>query len=688
MNPDVFISYSREDQQQVLSLVEYLRDQGLAVWMDESDIHGATMWTREIVEAIRACDLFVLAVSSHSTGSKNVVKELALASEREKIILPIYLEQCDIPETMEYQLAGIQNIALHTLHKGKAYEFVHQTIRRLGVGQPNQGESQALGQAAPVVPGSGHDAAGSHMAPPKAKRRTSMVFGIAAAIIMVFGAVAYLAWPTSQPIAQRSAERDSSQIRSLVVLPFEDANVTRDQQHYAGWMTRNVYRRLASVDGLTVISGTSIRLMNSEKSSAEIGREFGVDAIISGTVSIAGSTVELSVELIDPETGGVIWIEVFSRDRNQIHGMAEEVVQKTSVKLGLSKAITATPEQVTKRKVSPEVMEFFQLGRFYSNRTDKEGIDKAIEYFKKAVEIEPDYASAHAWMAWCYAHQVPTKHISPDDGYSKALASGQRALSIDETEPMGHSVMGMVSAAYFHNWKKAERHLFRAVELEPNDARLRILRCMSLASVGRYDEALEEFEASIRIEPLNVFHLMVGSIAAIRARQFDLAESKLKRSLEIDPSYTDTYIHYGDIFIQKKEYDHALDILQKGLELGAGTWKTEYEVGRRIGYIYAITGRQSEARKMAEQMDRERKQNPLIPSGHSALIHIGLGEHERAMDMIEEGYERRDWWIQWLVDHFLYDSIREHPRFQEILDKLNYPPELHVYQRRMRESDK
>ena len=135
MSPDVFISYSREDQQQVVKLVEYLRGQGLNIWMDETDIHGATIWTKEIVEAIRAADLFILAISHHSTGSKNVVKELALASEREKIILPIYLEQCEIPETMEYQLAGIQNIALHTLDKGKAYEFVHQTIRRLGVGQ-------------------------------------------------------------------------------------------------------------------------------------------------------------------------------------------------------------------------------------------------------------------------------------------------------------------------------------------------------------------------------------------------------------------------------------------------------------------------------------------------------------------------------------------------------------------------
>ena len=146
MTPDVFISYSRENQQEVIKLVEYLREQGVAVWMDESDIHGATMWTKEIVEAIRASSVFILAISRHSTGSKNVVKELALASEREKIILPIYLEQCDIPETMEYQLAGIQNIALYTLDKGKAYEFVHQTIRRLGVGQAQE-EDQALGQA-------------------------------------------------------------------------------------------------------------------------------------------------------------------------------------------------------------------------------------------------------------------------------------------------------------------------------------------------------------------------------------------------------------------------------------------------------------------------------------------------------------------------------------------------------------
>ena len=183
MSPDVFISYSRENQQEVIKLVEYLREQGVAVWMDESDIHGATMWTKEIVEAIRASSVFILAISRHSTGSKNVVKELALASEREKIILPIYLEQCDIPETMEYQLAGIQNIALYTLDKGKAYEFVHQTIRRLGVGQA-QPEDQAIvpAEAAPSA-GHGTGVGHGHMAPPKAKGGVGKWIAIASAVV-------------------------------------------------------------------------------------------------------------------------------------------------------------------------------------------------------------------------------------------------------------------------------------------------------------------------------------------------------------------------------------------------------------------------------------------------------------------------------------------------------------------------
>jgi len=239
VSPDVFISYSREDQQQVVKMVEYLRGQGISVWMDETDIHGATIWTKEIVEAIRASSLFILAISGHSTGSKNVVKELALASEREKIILPIYLEQCEIPETMEYQLAGIQNIALHTLDKSKAYEFVHQTIRRLGVGQPRQGENQALGQAADA-PSQGHGSTiTGHMPPPKAKGSGGMWVGVAAAVALVAavgGWFAFKGGSGSLPPAPPSTPRQTNGEARIALLPIEVSAATEDDKWVGGGM--------------------------------------------------------------------------------------------------------------------------------------------------------------------------------------------------------------------------------------------------------------------------------------------------------------------------------------------------------------------------------------------------------------------------------------------------------------------
>ena len=185
MIPDVFISYSREDQRKVVKLVEYLRERGLSVWMDETDIHGATMWTEEIVEAIHKCSLFILAISSHSTGSKNVVKELALASEREKKILPIYFEQCEIPKNMEYQLAGIQNIALYSLDKSKAYEFVYQNICRLGVANVAE-KNKVLTEKETITKTSSNMGGGHiHMLPPKAKSSISKWISITTAAVIL-----------------------------------------------------------------------------------------------------------------------------------------------------------------------------------------------------------------------------------------------------------------------------------------------------------------------------------------------------------------------------------------------------------------------------------------------------------------------------------------------------------------------
>ena len=133
MSAEVFISYASKDRERILHLVEQLESSGISVWIDQMSIEGATMWSQEIVSAIRNCKVLILAISRNSADSKNVVKELALASEGHKSILPIYLESVEVPESMAYQLAGIQRVEFFEGDEDSGQQSMIRALAKLGV---------------------------------------------------------------------------------------------------------------------------------------------------------------------------------------------------------------------------------------------------------------------------------------------------------------------------------------------------------------------------------------------------------------------------------------------------------------------------------------------------------------------------------------------------------------------------
>mgnify|MGYP001214296433 CR=1 FL=1 len=146
MNAEVFISYATNDRERVLGLVDRLRDAGVTVWIDQAGIDASSMWSQEIVSAIKGCKVMLLSISPHSTESENVVKELALASERKKPIIPVYLEAAEIPETMEYQLAGIQRVEYFKENEDAAFKAMLRSLvkRGVNVGEENSEAIQNL----------------------------------------------------------------------------------------------------------------------------------------------------------------------------------------------------------------------------------------------------------------------------------------------------------------------------------------------------------------------------------------------------------------------------------------------------------------------------------------------------------------------------------------------------------------
>ena len=549
MTPDVFISYSRENQQEVIKMVEYLRSQGVAVWMDESDIHGATMWTKEIVEAIRASSVFILAISRHSTGSKNVVKELALASEREKIILPIYLEQCDIPKNMEYQLAGIQNIALHTLDKAKAFEFVNQTIRRLGVGQVQEA-GQALGQAKPVPSAvHGTSVGHGHMAPPKAKGGAGKWIGIAAAVVMLVAVGFFLSQGGSEtpspenPGATAPSTTQAAQVTSdgsdrIALLPIEVNAPSEDDKWVGGGMGTQLRAAINKLDGVTVISGVSVNAFRgSNRDINKIREKLNVNYILDCEMAVAGKNVTTVVEFINAANSETLWSETYEDEVDSIFKIKSAVATKIAGSVGINVG-TATASAISHAPTTnAEAFKLYTQGRTLWLTRSESGMKQSIKLYERAIELDDQFALAYTGIADAYSMLSQYGYLSYKEGFPKARQYVLDAISLNSELAEAYIALGWIQFAYDWKLKSSEQSYRKAIKLNPKIAQAHQWLGINLTSQMRYDEAYDSIQLGLELDPHHPVLLLNFTGAAIELNKFDEALSAIEKGFDIHPDF-------------------------------------------------------------------------------------------------------------------------------------------------------
>ena len=570
MNPEVFISYSREDQQMVISMVEYLRGQGLAVWMDETDIHGATMWTEEIVEAIHKCNLFILSISRHSTGSKNVVKELALASEREKIILPIYLEQCDIPKNMEYQLAGIQNIALYTLDKAKAFEFVHQTIRRLGVGQAQE-EDQSLSQAETVSRGRhGPVANHGHMSPPKAKKIAGKWIGIAAAVFVLAMASFLLkqggseapasAAPSSAPVLADGTAR-------IALLPIEVNAPSEDDKWVGGGMGTQLRAAINKLNGVAIISGVSVNAYRgSNRDIKKIRKNLSVNYILDCEMAVAGKNVTAIVEFINTGNSQTVWSETYEDSVDSIFNIKTDIATKIAKSVGI-KVESETAKQISQKSTqNSEAFKLYTQGRnLWFTRTEAD-MRQSLKLYEQAIELDPDYAEPFTGIADSNSMLVQYGYSEIKEGYSKAREASIEAITRNPNLPQAYVSLAWVQFANDWKLKASEKNYRKAIELDPKFAQAYHWLGINLSTQGKYEESHAILQSALKLDPNNHVILMNSSWPAMNLGKFTLAEKNTELGLSVAPNYYLNWLILYHTYILQKDKEPEIELLINDIE--------------------------------------------------------------------------------------------------------------------------
>ena len=280
-----FISYAAKDRERVALLVEGLQQAGVSVWIDMDGIEVAAMWSREIVSAIRECKVLLLSISTHSTESENVVKELALASERKKPIIPIYLEPAVIPETMEYQLAGIQRVEFFEGREDLALQAVIRALSKLGVTVADEASAAAAGslkyrsaRRGPLFRQSRNQGRSRRLAqgwPPRLSASLCLAWAGTFFSRQQHNdrAAAGRTWPERKPTRSTLATLDTNRV---VVLPFKVIGGAQDSEDLGYGLVSTLTSKLQPLQNLVVIAKESARKFeDSKQSPKEIGQALG-----------------------------------------------------------------------------------------------------------------------------------------------------------------------------------------------------------------------------------------------------------------------------------------------------------------------------------------------------------------------------------------------------------------------------
>jgi TolB-like protein/DNA-binding winged helix-turn-helix (wHTH) protein/Tfp pilus assembly protein PilF len=494
-------------------------------------------------------------------------------------------------------------------------------------------------------------------------RRPVLVLS-AAALLVILAGVAYLArWRSSANLAANKRVM-------LAILPFQNLSNDPEQEYFSDGLTEETITDLGQLtpEQLGVIARTSaMAYKHTNKTISQIGHELGVDYILEGSVRRDGEKVRIAAQLIRVQDQTHLWAQSYDRELPDFLGVQNELAQVISQQVGLRLTPGQKSELETTRRLDPEAYDLYLKGLYHWNMLTPTGFRQAINYFQEAAKRDPKYALAYAGLADCYAVLPMISDSPPRELFPGAQAAAARALELDDALAQAHDSDARIKLFYEWNWAESERQSVRAIALNRNLAGAHVRYAHLLSNVGRHKEALAEAERARELDPLSLITNALFGMFLFQARQYDAAVEQLQKTIRMNPHFWVGHLHLGKVYEQKGMYREAVEEFTKARDLSEG----DSETIASLGHAYALSGRQDAARDVLEELKRQ-SQKSYVPPYNIAMIYAALGEKDHALDWLEKGYEARDVHMIFLKVDPKWDSFRSDSRFQDLLQRMGF----------------
>ncbi|MBN8733137.1 MAG: hypothetical protein J0L64_21555, partial [Acidobacteria bacterium] len=494
--------------------------------------------------------------------------------------------------------------------------------------------------------------------------RTRRRWALAAAVVgLCLFAAAIAAWR----IPRNST---ASPPRSLAVLPFVHESGDAGSEYLAEGLPESITRDLSRLSAMQVkvVAHSVTRRANGRAHDAlEAGRLLGVEAVLTGRVTQHGNNLSVSVELIHVRDSTQLWGERFDRKLSAAAALQEEIAREIAARLRirLSEAQQAGLRRAS--TVNPEAHRHYLRGRYHWNRRTEGGLQLAIDYFQQAIAADPAYALAHSGLAESYAVLSYYTAVPPSECAPKAIAAARRALELDETLSEAWNALAQVEADHYWQWERAEEHFRRAISLNENNADAHHWYSEFLAALHRFDDQQRELERAALLDPLSPIIANNQGHVFYFSRRLDLAAAKYQRAIIDNPNFPNPHRDLGRVLLATGSPAEAIPPLLRAQQLGGA----HTDAGLLV-IAHARAGHRAQALALRDALVVRAKREYLTPYT-LALASVGLGEHTRALDYLEQAAAERSMPMKWIGVEPLFDPIRDQPRFQALLRQMRLP---------------
>ncbi|MGH8193634.1 MAG: winged helix-turn-helix domain-containing tetratricopeptide repeat protein [Woeseiaceae bacterium] len=511
---------------------------------------------------------------------------------------------------------------------------------------------------------------GENEATDRDRQRTTVfkrpLHAVLAGLVVIVVALAFVA----RDRARFAPEASASSVRSIAVLPLLNLTGNEEKDYFADGMTEALTATLGQIPELKVISRTTaMQYRGTSKRLPDIARELNVDALIEGSVLWVDNDVRITLQLIHGETDHHLWSSSYRSSLRDVlslqHDVASAIAQR--IELGFNEEAGPSDEKTaTTREAnvpSADAVQAYLKGRYHFNRVGL-SVHDALQYYQQAIEIDPEFALAHA--AFAEACWQPPIVMSGTLPFSRCREAADRALELDADLAEAQAGVGFIRVLQW-DWDAAEKHFERALAINPNSSMVNRAYAELLRTTMRAEEALVVMRRAEQLDPLNLFVKTMVGWPLYNLHRYGEAIEQWDHVLEVDSGFWLAHYNRGLAFI---ELGRPQDVLDAAVQAGAGNGADPIAVSMLTIAGHALRGDVSRAQEMLSQAERNLG---VRHAGWIAANYVLLDNGEQALRWLERGVAERVIGVAHHTSEPIFDPLREHPMFRSLRAAMGLP---------------